>query len=543
MIKIRTINQLEKIFLKGRVKGIETSGKMLANERFAFQVAFRTMRHLRDLTLCVESEISEHVSVYFQKHITAFPILEAKCGVDTDDYVQYSKTHLYPDVLIPQNACACVAYKGFNTAYYVEIYAPKGIKAGKYDLRISLKNATGEVLGTCIYTLTVYAAMLSESDLFVTNWFHYDCLSDHYNIPLFTAEYYDMLRSYIENYVAHGNNAILTPLFTPCLDTNIGTERKTAQLIDVCEKDGKYAFDFAKLEYFMDFMDSLGIRYFEFSPFATQWGGKSCPKVEIRTEKGIKKAFGWDCSSVSEEYFDFLGAFLPKLDAFLRSKNYQDRCYVHITDEPCEGNLPRYGKLKSFLKKYLHNYRFMDAISSFKFADYIDIPVVSINHVEPFVEAGRDCFVYYCCANAQEYVSNRFIVMPLLRTRILGLQLYLNGSKGFLHWGHNFYYSALSLRRIDPFTELDADGRFPAGDCFVVYPGSDRKPLNSLRHKAFCGAMDDYRLLKLLEGKIGRRAVCELLEKNGVHGFKRYPHSEEWYLALKNEIYELLKAE
>ena len=45
----------------------------------------------------------------------------------------------------------------------------------------------------------------------------------------------------MDNAVAHGVNLLYTPLFTPPLDTQVGGERTTVQLVDV-ERQEKSRF-------------------------------------------------------------------------------------------------------------------------------------------------------------------------------------------------------------------------------------------------------------------------------------------------------------
>jgi hypothetical protein len=127
---------------------------------------------------------------------------------------------------------------------------------------------------------------------------------------------------------------------------------------------------------------------------------------------------------------------------------------------------------------------------------------------------------------------------PSQRNRILGVLLYKYKAQGFLQWGHNFWYSQYSKHPIDPFKVSDAGNAFPSGDAYVVYPGENGTPLNSLRHKVFADAMQDLRALNLLEEKIGRRAVMKILEKDldTPLTFKTYPHEYQWLLNLRKEI-------
>ena len=108
-------------------------------------------------------------------------------------------------------------------------------------------------------------------------------------------------------------------------------------------------------------------------------------------------------------------------------------------------------------------------------------------------------------------MSNRFITMPLYRNRSFGYQLFKYNVKSFFHWALNFYNAPLSLKRIDPFTVPDADGGYPGGDCFSVYPSADG-PQKSMRIVVFNEVLQDLSLFKLLESYIGRTEVIKIIE-------------------------------
>ncbi|MES9143981.1 glycoside hydrolase domain-containing protein, partial [Cutibacterium acnes] len=76
--------------------------------------------------------------------------------------------------------------------------------------------------------------------------------------------------------------------FTPPLDTKVGGERPTVQLVGVNVTNGKYSFDFSKLKRFVDMCLGLGVEYFEMSHLFTQWGAAFAPKV-IATVDGVEK--------------------------------------------------------------------------------------------------------------------------------------------------------------------------------------------------------------------------------------------------------------
>lgn len=106
--------------------------------------------------------------------------------------------------------------------------------------------------------------------------------------------------------------------------------------------------------------------------------------------------------------------------------------------------------------------------------------------------------------------------------------------EGFLHWGFNFYNSQYSLHRIDPFRVNDSEDAFPAGDPFIVYPGKDGEPIESMRLPVMADAMLDTQLLEYLESLTSREHVLELLEgaDNVDIRFDQYPLGPDYLLDL-----------
>jgi hypothetical protein len=105
--------------------------------------------------------------------------------------------------------------------------------------------------------------------------------------------------------------------------------------------------------------------------------------------------------------------------------------------------------------------------------------------------------------------SNRLISNTAARTRVLGVQMYALGAKGFLHWGYNYYYDRMSHGLFDPFSDPCAYKQMP-GSTYLVYPGRDGRAIPSIREKLMAEAFCDLGALQLLEKKIGRDAVLAL---------------------------------
>lgn len=146
-------------------------------------------------------------------------------------------------------------------------------------------------------------------------------------------------------------------------------------------------------------------------------------------------------------------------------------------------------------------------------------------------------WTYYCTGQYYE-VSNRFMSMPSARNRIYGVQLYKYDIVGILHWGYNFYNSQFSIEHINPYEVTDAGNAFPAGDPFLVYPGADGHPEESIRMMVHDEAMADLRALELLESLTSKEHVMELIEGELFEPltFCTYPKSEMYLITLRNRI-------
>jgi hypothetical protein len=337
---------------------------------------------------------------------------------------------------------------------------------------------------------------------------------------------------------------ILTPVFTPALDTYIGGERTTTQLVDIeLIKKGKYVFGFEKLHRWIDLCLKCGVEYFEIPHFFTQWGAKAAPKIIVKVNGKNKKYFGWHTDSLGEEYEVFLSQFIPALIAEFKARGLDKKCFFHVSDEPKLEMLEHYTRCKNLIQRYLgDDYPIIDALSDLEFysAGALKKPAPNTRNALDFVKAGVDGLWVYYCGGGKAGVSDRSISMPSWRTRILGVQLYYYNIEGFLHWGYNFYNSCQSRNVLDPFGYPDGGYFTPSGDCFLVYPGTDGEAWESLRLNALREAMDDIRALKLYEEKFGRAAAEALVLKDtdGILNFTHYPTNPEYLINLRESIAE-----
>jgi len=184
-----------------------------------------------------------------------------------------------------------------------------------------------------------------------------------------------------------------------------------------------------------------------------------------------------------------------------------------------------------------------DALSEYEFFKngLVKEAVVSNDHIAPFIENHvPNLWAYYCSWQGNK-VGNRFFAMPSYRNRILGVQMYKANLRGFLHWGYNFYYTRLSKSVVDPYKETACGMEFVSGDAYSVYPYRDGV-VPSLRMKVFYDALQDMRLLYLLEEKVGREAVIAALDRlcGEPLTFKKYPHTDRFFKDLEAYIFSVL---
>lgn len=521
MLYCTVCSSLEKIFPDEAPADRGFSGfSLLQGEYGAFQIAFHSDRK-QTLSVEVESDLAVRS---FQVDCVSVVNL---CEHGDDDYVRKTPG-LYPDVLRP---CSGVTADGTVRALWFEI-AAGDYPAGTHTVTVCL----GETIVTV--NVQVIAAKLPPQRLLCTHWLHTDCIATWYGVEAFSEDYWRLTETYIRAAVEHGINFILTPLFTPPLDTRVGGERPTVQLVDVTKTGETYTFGFDKLRRWFEMGDRCGIRAYEMSHLFTQWGAMHAPKIMATVDGEYRQIFGWKTWAASKKYEAFLRAFAKALRAFLRETNMLERCWFHISDEPGMGCIRHYARRSRLVRELFPDSPIMDALSEYAFYQrgLLPQPIPSISSAEKFAGRVPQLWTYYCGGPQDGHYPNRLLAMPSHRNRVLGFLMYRYDVRGFLHWGLNFWYSPLSDHPVDPFNQTEADFSFPAGDPCVLYPGDDGEPLVSLRFKVFRDGLQDQRALELLEEKIGRDKTLALLEQDGKLAFNEYPRSGQWILETRDRI-------
>lgn len=549
---IYLLNSLDTVFCDSEIT-CDTIGQteLFQNEAASFQIAVRPefendestkyWNGVVEMRAELECELNDILSLYSVENVPATRV--GYCS--SDDWFLRKTAGIYPDRMMVHRK----NYFSFPTGHWKSLWinineqlstlAPTDCTV---TVRLYNRN-TDELIGERSLALKVLEGMLPKQKIITTNWLHYDCISHFSNTEPFSEEFFEVAEKYIRLAVKNGQNMIFLPAFTPPLDTPVGEERQTTQLVEVALTNGKYTFGFARMKRFIELCLRCGAEYFEHSHMYTQWGAEHAPKIIATVDGAEKRIFGWKTDAHADEYHTFLHEYLTALKAFLAENGYKERFFFHVSDEPTDKHLESYKKASEFMHSELEGYPSGDALCEYKFYEQglVQTPITVTSRAVDFIGRAKPLWLYYTGAESSNFLSNRLIGMPQERARLLGIQLYYTDSDGFLNWGFNAHHNRLSRKLINPAISSDMNGDFVGGTSYLVYPTNDgAEP--SVRLMTFRDQMQDTRALLMLESFIGRDAVCGLIRRYIPNISLNCRVTQGQILDLRREVNSLIKA-
>ncbi len=535
-----------------RIEGVEG----FRNEALSFQVAYKAecekavnVRVKSDVDVTMYDEL--FMPVYHTRTTGhdreplpgVFPDMLRKRSLNPDIYTVTSPWH---NLNVPRNEAQMYVYSDCWRALWFTVNEnQKTLDAGEYSVTVEFYDAhTDEKISETTVKVTLLNEKLAPQKLMCTNWLHCDCICDLHGVEMFSDKFFRLLENYVRVATVHGMNMIMLPAFTPPLDTPVGMERATAQLVKVTYSRGKYKFDFSLMKRYIDVCKRAGAKYFEHSHLFSQWGATAAPKIVATVKGKEKQIFGWDTVASSEEYSTFLKAYLTEVKKFLAEEKLSKKVLFHISDEPADFMLPTYLKALNVVKDELEGYMTGDALSHYEVYEKSSVkyPIVATHMIDPF-KGTKNLWCYYTSEQSWEGMSNRMFGTPPEWNRMIGVQMYGYDIKGFLHWAYNFYYGVLSQGQYDPRVDVCGFSTNGAGACTLIYPSYDGTVMPSMRQKIFFEGINDQRALDLLEKKKGREFCENLIIKHfGEISFRNGAKSPKHLLDFRHEInMEILK--
>ncbi|MCD6365112.1 MAG: DUF4091 domain-containing protein [Planctomycetes bacterium] len=416
--------------------------------------------------------------------------------------------------------------------FWLTVQVARSCRAGLRKIHITVDapdKSHRHELAVRVYPLTIKP----RKNFPVTHWFYTDALCDFHAVKPFSKRFWPVLEAYVRDVVQHGQDTLYVPLLTPPVN---GIKRPT-QLVKIRRTaPDKYSFGFADARKWILLAKRCGVRYFEINHLFSQWGAARAVRAYHGQGLDERALWGEKTPATGRTYRTFLEQYLPALERFLRKEGILRRCFFHVSDEPKDGRRQGgYGRARALLADLAPWMKIMEALSDIDFArlGLVDVPIPSIRTTAQFLSEGIDCWTYFCCGPRGKYL-NRFMDTPLSKIRMAGWLFYRTGVRGFLHWGYNYWYKANTREKIDPFVTSDAatGGRWPCGDPFLVYPGDDGRPIDSIRWEVFADSLQDYALLATLGVDRGDKLLA------GIRAYDDFPFSPTWTAAARTKLLE-----
>ncbi|MHB1296690.1 MAG: DUF4091 domain-containing protein [Anaerolineae bacterium] len=492
------------------------------NERLAFQVALRMENEpLQRVQVAVTAPEGWQVRV---RRVGLVPVRHHNTPVESCDADVEGRGRIpgyVPDLLLDEDS---MVLPGDEThAFWVDIRPGEGAAAGEYAVTVTV-SPERDAPRTLQVPVTLYDVTVGpRCDFAVTNWFYVDALIDWYRTDLFDERFWKILPAYVRDVVAHGQDTLYVPVFTPPLD---GVKRPS-QLLKV-ERTGQdtYRFDWGDVRRYITLARECGIQHLEWCHLFSQWGVKYALRIYEGQGRDERLLWPAETGATSETYRAFLAQFLPELRAFLEAEGLLECSFFHVSDEPHgEEHLAHYREARALLRELAPWIKVMDALTEIEFGrqGLTDMPIPSIKTALDFYAEGIPSWCYYCCGPRGRYL-NRLLDTPLAKIAMHGFLFYRWPFQGFLHWGYNYWYESQTRHLIDPYHVQDAlrwEHGWAYGDPFVVYPGAEG-PVDSMRWEVFALALQDYALLQTL----GVDRQAELLAP--LKDFTDFPKDEAW---------------
>lgn len=430
----------------------------------------------------------------------------------------------FPDPLLEQATIDVAA--GQAQPIWITLAVPAETAPGAYHgaIRISGKVARQEEFATVPVTVHVSNVTVGKTRLWVTNWFAMQWQHMQIAPKPDSPEYWALLRRYARHMAAYRQNvALISPLSL----AKFGAR-----------PDGTLDIDFSRFDQWVNiFIEEGVIGRIEGGHLGGRVKDWNSPFVVQVREVSGDKVTGQSVDPASAEAERFYAQFLPALDKHLREKGWHKQYVQHLADEPIKENIGSYQAIARLVREYAPEFRTIDAVHTKELAGAVDVWVPQLNYFHrdfPYYQdrqrAGDEVWFYTCVFPQGEY-ANRFIEQPLLKTRLLHWINFRYGATGYLHWGYNHW------RQEDPFTHLTpahgGPAYLPAGDSWIVYPGTDG-PLGSIRCEAMRDGIVDHELLSLL----GERdaTAAQRLAAQHVLACERYDTDVRRFRATRREL-------
>ena len=437
----------------------------------------------------------------------------------------------YPDPIIDDEQ-EDLAASGHKTLW-VDMAVPRDARPGLRTCRLTVQGSLAgkKVKVTKDFTIKVYPVTLPERQaLDIVNWYTpntiYHLADSGEKVDIDSDRYFELLKKVAEAGAEYGQNCWKIQA-RPAYKLNAdGTD------IDL---------DFTLFDKTIEMFKEHGnLRTFHITQIGgrlpdADWNEPFIFNIAYVEDGQIKGAnVSYDDPRLSK----YINTYFPILENHLREKGWLDICFQHIADEPAaDGTKSQisWSAVAGMVKKAAPSLKTIDASSDI--VENQDIGVIllgdNIDDLPPVPEGSERWL--YTCTGPQGNFANRFIQLPLIKTRILHWINYRYNESGYLHWGFNYWDHARDTR-----WDVTPTTAWPGGDPFIIYPGRG-KVYPSIRLSTMRDGIRDYDLLKMVEEADPKMA--DYFCRKVVFGPDKYELDVKAFRAIRKEMLEFLTRE
>ena len=436
-------------------------------EKVFAQAVISSDSELKDVTLSV-SDLRNGKSVISSGNITLqFVGFVVSDLLDTTKYGQCGSREdkskwgevLVADVLDLAESMNVPA--GRRQPVWMTVKVPSDAKPGKYTGRLTVSSGNAKTRSLPV-ELVVTDHILPPAH----EWaFHLDLWQNPYSVaryagvPLWSDAHFEAMRPVMKMLADAGQKSVTATIMNR--PWNGQTEDAFGSMVTKIRRiDGTWLYDYTIFDRWVEFMFSLGIdrqiNCYSMIPWAL-----SFDYYDQATSSNVT----FQAAPGSPEYNEYWGSFIADFARHLKSKGWFEKTMIAMDERPLESMQAVLGLIRKIepdfkisLAGSYHEPVIYDIVDfSETFSGKKEFPE-SVKARRK--ELGLTTTFYTCCAEA---LPNLFVISDPDEAAWLGWFAQADNYDGYLRWAYNSW-------TLDPL----ADARFrtwPAGDCFVVYPG------------------------------------------------------------------------
>ncbi|HVW61831.1 MAG TPA: DUF4091 domain-containing protein [Puia sp.] len=303
-----------------------------------------------------------------------------------------------------------------------------------------------------------------------------------------SEEHKILLKKHLQLYADAGGKYITTyAVHSPWADNSYMIE---GGMIDwIKRKDGKWRYDFTIFDTYVALAMQTGIDKAITIYTPVSWGDRFRYTDEAT---GNKIYATWPPGS--DEYIARWNDFLTALKTHLKEKGWFTKTYIGINESEMNQTLAAIRVIKKHSKDWKITYagnwhKELDGLLD----DYSYLYGYEPTPEEQKTRAARGATsTYYVCCNPAK--PNNFVFSPPVEGRWISWYAAAAGYNGFLRWAYDAWPE-------DPVRDARF-GSWPAGDCFLVYPGAN----SCIRYEKLREGIVDFEKMRILKQLAANRA-------------------------------------